>query len=162
MIFRNVDSDVYFRSRCIEPRGHFRWSRGPIRHVQLEKARWRDGAFSRHDGVDERDRVPVSARSPLAFPYRRRHIAGRASDCHLRALLPSLDGILALDLRCRCGRGSVPECLCPGRTGAALGTVPKRAGADTIRPTVHRHATRRAWDLRRAGHRGCTIVSPAD
>ena len=28
--------------------GHFRWTRGPIRHVQLEKARWLDGALSRH------------------------------------------------------------------------------------------------------------------
>jgi hypothetical protein len=83
--FGYVNIYVHFGARCLESDRDFRRGHRPVWHVQLEKTQWLDRALSRKHGVNERDRVLLSAGSLVAS-----HIVG------IRSLVVLAVAILAL------------------------------------------------------------------
>src|SRR2546426_1459231 len=122
--FGSVDIFVHRGACCFESDRDFLRDYRPVRYVQVAETSWLDGALSRNPGVDERDRVLLSARSPVAVPYRRHPLAGRAGGRNPRALWLSARGILALDLCRRRWGGSLSQCLRRGRPSFPEAAVP--------------------------------------
>jgi hypothetical protein len=90
------------------------------------------------------------------------HIVGIISLVVLAIAILALYALhLAVDLRGKRSAGSLFECLRGSRPGVPEAPAFGVAGADTIRAAIPDRAGRRAGDIRRAWHRGRTIVSPS-
>src|SRR5207302_3331535 len=143
-----VDIDVYRDARGLELDRNLLRDHCSLRHVEREQTHRLDGAFSRHHGVDERDRVLLSLRTLRTASCGRRRLAGGAGRRDPRALWLSPRGSLALDLRGRRRAGALSECLRRGRAGVPEGAAPEPAGADAVRAAIPCHAAYRGGDIR--------------